>query len=108
MTTQTANPATAYTELDGPDLIDAFTKLVCWLHYDPMGAARPNTFDKDELEDEIMRRMDQLDCPSKRALLDEYKSVVRLNHYNPDCRPCMSQRDAYEIATDILRRMTPR
>ena len=44
--------------LSNPDLLEQYTDMVCWNHYDPMGAKRPSKFSMDELRAELRRRLD--------------------------------------------------
>lgn len=45
------------------DLLDQFTDMVRWFHYDPHGAARPSEFELDDLEDELRRRLASNEAP---------------------------------------------
>jgi hypothetical protein len=44
-------------ELSNEDLLEQYTDMVRWWHYDPMGAKRPSEFDVDDLGSEMRRRL---------------------------------------------------
>lgn len=45
-------------ELSNSDLLEQYTEMVRWHHYDPLCAQRPSRFALDGLEAEVRRRLD--------------------------------------------------
>lgn len=48
-------------DLPNPDLLEQYSDMVRWHHYDPMGAKRPSKFELDDLEAEVLRRLELTD-----------------------------------------------
>lgn len=44
-------------KLSNEDLLEQYTDMVRWSHYDPMGASRPSSFEIEDLRAELRRRM---------------------------------------------------
>lgn len=44
-------------DLPHNELVDQFTDMVRWYHYDPYCADRPSQFEFDDLEEELRRRL---------------------------------------------------
>jgi hypothetical protein len=91
-------------DLDDRELVEQFTYMVKWDHYDPMGAERPSIFDTDELGAEIRQRM-QGKQKASRELLDAYAAMIKWNHYDPHGFPRPGRRDEYTLRHEVLKRM---
>ena len=44
-------------DLSTNELLDQYTSMVRWTHYDPMCRPQPSSFSVDELGDELLRRL---------------------------------------------------
>lgn len=93
-------------DLDIHDLVEQYTDMVKWYHYDPMGAARPSAFDQDELANEILRRMRGKPRVS-RELLDQFTDMVKWCHYDPMGAPRPSPLQLGDLHRDVIQRMVP-
>lgn len=54
--------------LSHQDLVEQYSDLVRWFHYDPHAAPRPSEFDLDDLQEELLRR---LEGPASKAENEE-------------------------------------
>lgn len=46
--------------LSNEDLVEQFSNMVRWWHYDPAGRAQPSSFALEDLHEEIHRRLNSM------------------------------------------------